>query len=292
MPRDERAQIGRLELETRGFAGAEVELDEHLLVAASAKDNGLAQLGRLQQMEVCRIVQNGPGSGQLELGALRHLCAKVVRGPVLVSEGSSWTLVPDGGAFVARGWSRIHWKSGARGAEFGHVTLAREDCPLLWTADGVELRVRADGTGLPPTNDGPAIVAFFSECLMRLKTEPSPTGDEALSKVLAAVRAQPTGDWRLERAARLAGYSPSQFARLWKREVGCSFAEHVVAERTMKACEILSETTLEVGQVAVYAGFPDAQSLRRALMEETGFKPADFRKPNPDDGEPIARRRP
>lgn len=210
---------------------------------------------------------------------------------MLVSEGSSWRLVPEGGVFVARGWSRIYWKSGMRGAEFGGVILGREECPLLWTSDGVVLRLRPDGPGLPTTNDGPSIMAFFSECLMRLRVEATAPGDEALDKVAQAVRAQPAADWRLDEAARLAGYSPSQFARLWKRQLGSSFSESVIAERTKKACEILSETTLEVGQVAVYAGFADAQALRRALMEGTGFKPADFRKPNPDDGEPIARRR-
>jgi AraC-like DNA-binding protein len=82
---------------------------------------------------------------------------------------------------------------------------------------------------------------------------------------------------RLERAARIAGFAPSYFSRLFKREQGMTFEAYRRKLRLERAKQLLAGTSLGIERIGQLCGFGTRHYFHRALKASTGVTPAAYR---------------
>lgn len=77
--------------------------------------------------------------------------------------------------------------------------------------------------------------------------------------------------------AQRCNMSPSQFSRAFKREQGVTVRDYLVFYRLERACELLKDPGMSVGDVAFAAGFPDHSYFARMFRRHTGQSPSCYR---------------
>jgi AraC family transcriptional regulator len=85
-------------------------------------------------------------------------------------------------------------------------------------------------------------------------------------------------DLSLETLARLIGFSPYHFARLFRRTMGASPHQFVVRQRLERAQWLLQQTELSLGQVALECGFADQSRLNQVFKQQVGCTPRAYRR--------------
>jgi transcriptional regulator GlxA family with amidase domain len=105
----------------------------------------------------------------------------------------------------------------------------------------------------------------------------SPAGRGALQELQRWIAANPGLDHRIGNLAERMDLSQRHFARLFRAEIGITPATWVETVRVAAARDML-ESGHAPKQVAVAAGFVDADTLRRAFARHVGVTPAEYRK--------------
>jgi two-component system, response regulator YesN len=80
----------------------------------------------------------------------------------------------------------------------------------------------------------------------------------------------------LDDAARTIGLSPGYFGKLFKRETGSSFSEHLVLRRIERAKGLLTRDE-KLWSIARQVGYPDLSSFSRSFKKITGIPPSHFK---------------
>jgi transcriptional regulator GlxA family with amidase domain len=104
-----------------------------------------------------------------------------------------------------------------------------------------------------------------------LKAQRGASRFESLHAWMAGRLAEPI---TVQDMAEHASMSPRSFARIYRREVGCTPARMLETLRVEAACRALAMRDRSLKQVATHAGFRDAQSLRRVFHRRLGVPPA------------------
>jgi AraC-like DNA-binding protein len=81
----------------------------------------------------------------------------------------------------------------------------------------------------------------------------------------------------LKKVAKIAGFAPSHFARLFKQEERVPFSDYVRALRIERAKQLLGSTALSVEQIQRLVGFRARTHFHRAFKRAEGITPAEFR---------------
>ncbi len=82
----------------------------------------------------------------------------------------------------------------------------------------------------------------------------------------------------LEQVSAQAGFSPSYFSTVFKREAGQGFNEYLAAVRLEHAKDLLRESHLPVAEVCRAVGYNDIKHFTRLFSHATGLTPGEFRK--------------
>jgi AraC-like DNA-binding protein len=82
----------------------------------------------------------------------------------------------------------------------------------------------------------------------------------------------------LERVARIAGFSPSHFSRLFHAKEGVTYERHLTRLRVERAQQLLSGTGLSLGRVAQLSGLSTRHYLGRVFRRWTGETPLGYRR--------------
>jgi AraC-like DNA-binding protein len=82
----------------------------------------------------------------------------------------------------------------------------------------------------------------------------------------------------LLRIAEQCGMSPYQFSRTFKREQARTFKEFLIYFRIEKACELLADSEVSIGDVAFAVGFGDHSHFTRTFKRTLGVSPSDYRR--------------
>jgi AraC-like DNA-binding protein len=92
----------------------------------------------------------------------------------------------------------------------------------------------------------------------------------------------------LKDAAKVGGFSPSRFSRLFRRSVGTGFGDYLLRRRLEHAKHLLLHSQLPIQQVAVEAGFSSLSYFSQAFKRALGLNPTDFRQSGREnDGRPA-----
>ena len=104
------------------------------------------------------------------------------------------------------------------------------------------------------------------------------TGESAgIGKILNYIRKQYVSA-TLEETAAWAGYSKNYLCRLLKKSTGKTYTELLNAVRMEKACQMLVQTELPAGKIAVTIGYGTVKHFYRVFREMIGMTPQQYRK--------------
>ena len=82
---------------------------------------------------------------------------------------------------------------------------------------------------------------------------------------------------RIEEMAALVGRSRSHVLKLFRRHLGISAKQHVVARQLREARELLLSTTLPIAEVGRAVGLADPYHFSKLFRRHVGLSPRDFR---------------
>lgn len=82
----------------------------------------------------------------------------------------------------------------------------------------------------------------------------------------------------LEDVSDLAGFSPTYFSALFKKETGSAFLEYLQSLRMDEAKRLLKETNLSIVVVCEKVGYSDVKYFTKSFIKHTGLKPGEYRK--------------
>lgn len=82
----------------------------------------------------------------------------------------------------------------------------------------------------------------------------------------------------LEDVSALAGFSPTYFSALFKKETGSAFLEYLQSVRMGEAKRLLKETNLSVLVICEKVGYSDVKYFTKSFIKHTGLKPGEYRK--------------
>lgn len=96
-------------------------------------------------------------------------------------------------------------------------------------------------------------------------------------RVLRHIEAHYAEELPLDQMLNCACMSQPTFYRAFKKVTGDSFASYLSRYRLLKAHALLAETTLSLGEIALKTGFSSAVTLSRAIHQQFGVSPSQFR---------------
>ena len=73
-------------------------------------------------------------------------------------------------------------------------------------------------------------------------------------------------------------YHPSYIFRRFKESVGCSVMAYFMRLKIDKAKQLLRETSLSIGEIAVLLSFDNANYFSKAFKKVVGYTPFTYRK--------------
>ncbi|MHA6480898.1 AraC family transcriptional regulator [Paenibacillus sp. strain BS8-2] len=78
--------------------------------------------------------------------------------------------------------------------------------------------------------------------------------------------------------AQFVGLQRSYLNALFQESVGCSIRQHLIAYRMRRAGELLSATTLSIGDIARSVGYEDPLLFSKMFRKTIGTSPSDYRR--------------
>jgi len=82
----------------------------------------------------------------------------------------------------------------------------------------------------------------------------------------------------LESVSEQAGFNPTYFSLLFKKETGMNFLEYLTDVRIREAKRLLSDPRKTIGDVAAEVGYNDIKHFSRVFTRSTGIHPSKYRK--------------
>ncbi len=101
---------------------------------------------------------------------------------------------------------------------------------------------------------------------------------EPLLEIQRSVLEEPTAEHTVEAMAARAHMSPRHFARAFRGETGVTPARYVERVRLEAARRLLEDTSVAISAVATEAGFPSAETMRRAFVRTLAVSPVEYRR--------------
>jgi AraC-like DNA-binding protein len=113
------------------------------------------------------------------------------------------------------------------------------------------------------------------------RVEPGEPEGERVARLVEAMRAHPERDYSVDRLAREAALSPSQFSTRFKRLTGLPPYTFLLACRVRAAQALLGDPALSVTRIAQQLGFSSSQHFAMQFKRETGLTPSAWRDARP-----------
>lgn len=129
------------------------------------------------------------------------------------------------------------------------------------------------------------LVAYiFDELSSRSKSFSNPSRDISkvanIDKALELIYSDYMRDISVQEAASIVGYSKSNFCKIFKSVVGESFHKTLNIQRINTSYAMLTETSMQISDIATEVGFRETKTFCRVFKEITGLTPGEYRKFN------------
>lgn len=170
--------------------------------------------------------------------------------------------------------------------ELVRLGYSRRDRPIWYLRDDLaarealdemdRLRQEVQRRGCADRIDRLAEGLLLASLLAEAHPEQDPR-DRAIRRLRRRVEEEYLVDHDFEALARAEGFSPATFRRRWQRLVGVPPRHYLLELRARKACRLLIETELSVGEVAATLGFDDPFYFSRLFSRLIGMSATDYR---------------
>jgi two-component system response regulator YesN len=84
----------------------------------------------------------------------------------------------------------------------------------------------------------------------------------------------------INEVAQKMAITPSHLMHLFKQKTGSTFGEYLMTFRMKKAIELLTNTELNIAEVANRVGYQDSNYFSRIFKNFHGMAPSEFKKNN------------
>ena len=101
---------------------------------------------------------------------------------------------------------------------------------------------------------------------------------ESIERVLELIYSDYAREISVEEAAHVSGYSKSNFCKVFKTAVGFGFHSFLNRYRVKISMGLLSETTMQIADIATEVGFAESKTFCRVFKEINGISPLAYRK--------------
>ncbi|MBE6380187.1 MAG: helix-turn-helix domain-containing protein [Lentisphaerae bacterium] len=101
---------------------------------------------------------------------------------------------------------------------------------------------------------------------------------KGLGKVLFFIAENLNKKIVLGELAAIAGYSPEYLGQLFAREIGSTLTDYISTRRLERACNMLSDSSHTLEEIAASCGFFDASYLIKIFKKKLNITPAEFRR--------------
>ncbi|MDX2226147.1 MAG: AraC family transcriptional regulator [Verrucomicrobiae bacterium] len=166
-----------------------------------------------------------------------------------------------------------------RGESGGIVRALKSDQEIIdqWN----DLMITA-GPGLTPQNLRlhTGLYALLGLLLHRMqleKTGQTQLGGIDSGKLLRFMHNHISKPIRLRDMAAEIGYSPSHFARMFRKQFNLSPIDYIIHKRVALACKLLGETLLSIKEIAGQVGYADEFYFSRIFKKISGSSPRAYR---------------
>ncbi|HOX05853.1 MAG TPA: AraC family transcriptional regulator [Planctomycetota bacterium] len=166
--------------------------------------------------------------------------------------------------------------------------LVKDGKPVWYLQDPGPVRRRLDELnealtageegGISPDRVDRICESLVMESLISETTPVSGPHERAILAARAQVEAGFLGEIDFDKLALEHGFSPSSFRRHWNEHVGTPPQRFLVGLRIRRACRLLVETSMSVGQIAQAVRFDDPLYFSRRFREITGESASDYRR--------------
>lgn len=174
------------------------------------------------------------------------------------------------------------------------ASYAAQDAEVIATGKPLrgqlELIVRADGSlgwyvtnksalrGLRDDDEGiVGVIVGVAVLSVDLQSQVN-SAHAGLAQVIAAVRRDIHASWRVAQMADVAGLSSPQLERLCRRTLGIPPQKLLQRLRLEHAVQLITSTTMSMGDIAAECGFYDQASFTRQFRSVLGLTPGAYRK--------------
>jgi len=119
--------------------------------------------------------------------------------------------------------------------------------------------------------------ALFLHFLRDATLPPESSTQREMRRLANAIRLDPSHDWSVEDLARETGMSRSQFHRTFREVIGESPRAFLTYCRLERAKRLLSESAMNITEIAAATGYADVYFFSRHFKRHTGMAPSAFR---------------
>jgi transcriptional regulator GlxA family with amidase domain len=106
----------------------------------------------------------------------------------------------------------------------------------------------------------------------------------SVTRALAFVKDHLSEPLTLTAVAKVAGFAPTYFSKIWKHDQGTTFERSLLAFRLERAKRALSTTELSVGRVAALTGFRCRTHFQQAFKRSVRMTPIQYRRATKIEG--------
>lgn len=103
------------------------------------------------------------------------------------------------------------------------------------------------------------------------------TSEDWVNKAVRFLQMHYTESLRIESVASMFGVHRSYFSHIFTQKVGTSPQQYLQQLRLDRAKQLLSDHTLQIGEIALSIGYPDLYMFSRAFKKQMGCSPSDYR---------------
>jgi AraC family transcriptional regulator of arabinose operon len=123
---------------------------------------------------------------------------------------------------------------------------------------------------------------YLQAMLLHLLDEalrPAPSAiDLALDEIVRSIQRNPGQRWSVDELARQAHLSRAQFGRRFRAATGMAPARFMIQARLDRARQLMQETNMTLGQIAIALGYDDVAFFSRQYRRYAGSPPSALRR--------------